>query len=102
MSDLYKIVFELVKQVPSGWVTTYGDIAMWTGNPRRSRIIGAAMARCSDEAVPCHRVVKKDGTLPSSFGLGGSQWQRFLLESEGVVFLPDGRVDMSQHLWILK
>ncbi len=100
MSDLYKQVYTLVKQVPSGMVTTYGSIAFATGNPRRSRIIGAAMMKCNDDSVPCHRVVKKDGSLSDVFGIGGSGYQRFLLESEGVTFLSDGRVDLSKHLWI--
>ncbi|MBQ7903503.1 MAG: MGMT family protein [Oscillospiraceae bacterium] len=101
MSGLYKSIFEMVKAVPEGMVTTYGQLAAKSGNPRRSRIIGGAMARCNDSSVPCHRVVRKDGSLPSSFGIGGREYQRFLLENEGVTFLADGRVDMGKHLWTL-
>ncbi len=100
MSDFHKNIYEMVKSVPAGMVTTYGQLAAKSGNPRRSRVIGGAMARCNDNTVPCHRVIKKDGSLPSSFGIGGKEHQRFLLESEGVIFLPDGRVDLSKHRWI--
>ena len=100
MSELYKTVYELVKQIPEGMVTTYGILAMRTGNPKRSRIIGTAMQKCNDRTVPCHRVIRKDGSLSKVFGIGGSDYQKFLLESEGVTFLPDGKVDLSKHLWI--
>ena len=98
MSDFYKNIYEMVKTVPSGMVTTYGQLAAKSGNPRRSRVIGGAMARCNDGSVPCHRVIRKDGSLPASFGIGGREYQRFLLESEGVAFLADGRVDMAKHM----
>ena len=52
MSELYKTVYELVKQIPEGMVTTYGVLAMRTGNPKRSRIIGTAMQKCRDNTVP--------------------------------------------------
>lgn len=99
MSDFYHCIFELVKQIPVGMVTTYGTIALKTGNPRRSRVIGNAMAHCNDKNVPCHRVVIKDGKLPKNFGVGGNAYQRFLLEQEGVSFLNDGRVDMKKHFF---
>ncbi len=101
MSDLYEYIYFLVNQVPAGKVTTYGDIAIATGNPRRSRIVGSAMQKCKDNSVPCHRVIKKDGSLPGNFGISGNSYQRFLLESEGVEFLPDGKVNLSKHLWII-
>lgn len=93
---LYKEIYEIVKNIPCGKVLTYGDIALMTGNPRRSRIVGQAMSKCGDLTVPCHRVVHKDGSLSQTFGIGGSSYQRFLLESEGVKFLSDGRVDLSK------
>ncbi len=100
MSELYKQIYDLVKQVPVGMVTTYGELALATGNPRRSRIIGTAMMKCNDSSVPCHRVIRKDGSLAKSFGIGGSSYQRFLLESENITFLEDGKVDLSKHLYI--
>ena len=102
MKELYRSFYEIAKSVPAGFVTTYGDIAAKSGNPRRSRIAGAAMACCDDDTVPCHRVVYKDGSLAQNFGIDGSRYQRFLLENEGVTFLADGRVDMSKHLWIFE
>lgn len=100
MSGLYKQIYNIVKQVPAGFVTTYGDVAAQTGNPRRSRIVGTAMAACNDNTVPCHRVIRKDGSIDGTFGLGGREYKKFLLENENITFLPDGSVDLSKHLWI--
>ena len=100
MSGLYKQIYSIVKQVPAGFVTTYGDVAAQTGNQRRSRIVGTAMAACNDNTVPCHRVIRKDGSIDGTFGLGGREYKKFLLENENITFLPDGRVDLSKHLWV--
>ena len=88
-------VLNIVSQIPSGRVTTYGIIATWAGWPSHSRMVGRTL-RYTPEAVslPCHRVVNKEGrTAP-----GGSR-QRVLLEEEGVAFRPNGHVDMQRHLW---
>ena len=56
-------------------------------------------ARGVKGGVPCHRVVFKDGRLAPGFAFGGPDAQHSLLESEGVGFLPDGRVDMNRYVW---
>lgn len=99
MSQLYRDIYELVKQVPKGKVTTYGILALKTGNIRRSRIIGTALKNCKDTSIPCHRVVRKDGSLSKVFGLGGSEYQKFLLINEGILFLDNGKIDLSNCLW---
>ncbi len=96
----YSEIYDIVKSIPKGMVSTYGLIAMATGNIRRSRVVGTAMSRCSDKSVPCHRVIRQDGSMSRVFGVGGSDYQRFLLEHEGVGFLEDGRVDMENYLYI--
>lgn len=93
--------YALVRQIPRGRVSTYGQIASMLREPRKSRFVGFAMHGSPGVAggVPCHRVVFKDGTLAPGFAFGGPDAQRGLLESEGVGFLEDGRVDMANHLW---
>lgn len=65
---------------------------------------GASASRCtaapSPGGIPCHRVVFKDGGLCGGLAFGGEGIQRALLEEEGVVFLPDGRVDMARCGWL--
>lgn len=91
-------VYGLVAQVPEGKVVTYGLLALMAGSPRASRIVGAAMAR-APEGLPCHRVIYSDGRMCCFDAFGGADIQREMLRREGVVFLPDGRVDLKKCLW---
>ena len=97
----FERTYELVRQIPRGRVASYGQIAAMLGQPRKARFVGFAMHASPGQAagVPCHRVVFKDGSLAAGYAFGGPSVQRQLLEEEGVVFLPDGRVDMSTCRW---
>lgn len=92
-------LYALARAIPPGKVASYGQLALMLGRPRGARIAGWAMARCPDRAVPCHRVVKKDGGLAPEDAFGIPGLQRQLLLDEGVPFLPDGRVDMAACRW---
>ena len=93
-----KRVYRLVSRIPPGRVATYGQLAWLAGSPRSARIVGAAMAR-APYGLPCHRVLYRDGGLCCGQAFGGKEAQRRLLETEGVPFLPDGRVDLAACLW---
>lgn len=108
-------VFEAVKKIPKGKVTTYGEIATKLGNPRLSRQVGWALHANKSADVPCHRVVDRTGRLAPNFG-GPSLWsfgrrafssrgrpasgwdgakeQRRRLEAEGVKFTDEMHVDL--------
>ena len=93
----FELIYEQVKKIPRGKVATYGQIALLAGNYRWSQVVGYALHVNPDpENIPCHRVVKKDGSLSVAFLFGGIDRQRALLSNEGVVFLEDGRVDMEK------
>ena len=92
-------LYALVKAIPPGRVASCGQLALMLGHPRGARITGWAMARCQDPSIPCHRVVKGDGTLAPEDAFGIPGLQRQLLQAEGVSFLPDGRVDMAACRW---
>ena len=82
-------VWEIVRRVPYGETTTYGEIARALGEPRMAREVGAAVGRNPlSIVVPCHRVVGKDGRLTGY--AGGLERKRFLLELEGIA-LPAER-----------
>ena len=89
-------VLEIVRQIPTGRVTTYGLIATLAGWPSHARMVGRTLRYAPEaEALPCHRVVNAAGrTAP------GWMRQRTLLEEEGVTFRPNGHVDMERHLWV--
>lgn len=88
-------VLNIVSQVPRGKVTTYGHIAALAGWPSHARMVGRTLRYTPGAAeLPCHRVVNKEGrTAP------GWEQHRALLEAEGILFKPNGHVDMSRFLW---
>lgn len=80
-SDFELGVWEALRQIPSGRTTTYGEIAAKLGVPRQAREVGeACAANMLAVVVPCHRVVKKDGSI------SGYRWgvrrKRALIERE--------------------
>ncbi len=80
-------VWQLVAQVPQGRVTTYGAIAKALGNPAAARPVGQILKRNPfPEKVPCHRVVRSDGSLGGYQGNRPDKIRRkvLLLRSEGV------------------
>ena len=76
-------VLEVVKKIPKGEVLSYKEVARKAGNPKASRAVGNIMAENKDKNVPCHRVIRSDGTLGAYNGLQGKS-KRALLFSEGV------------------
>ena len=91
----FQSVYELVARVPRGRVISYGGIARLLGRPRAARVVGWAM-RCCPEEIPWQRVVKADGTVAGGLFC---EMRRAMLKDEGVLFLPDGRVDMARCAW---
>jgi methylated-DNA-protein-cysteine methyltransferase related protein len=84
LTPLAKQVLERIRQVPSGFVTTYGDLC-----PEAPRFAGSVLAACDDPYIPWQRIVRADGSLAKG------DRQRRLLEAEGVPF-RGRRVDMRQ------
>lgn len=99
MGAVFARFYDIVRQIPSGKVATYGQIARLTGMPRCARTVGYAMAGCTDPSVPCHRVVDRFGDTKACFDTFAPGTQRALLEAEGVTFRLDGTVDLAQCLW---
>jgi len=76
-------VYELLRKIPEGKVTTYGDLAKALGNPSASRIIGRILGQNPNPIhVPCHRVVMSDGKLGGY--ANGTAKKKGLLEKEGL------------------
>jgi methylated-DNA-[protein]-cysteine S-methyltransferase len=92
-TDFEARVYEVVRKIPRGKVSTYKAIARALGDERKARAVGRALARNPEPIkVPCHRVVRSDLTL-GGYSLGLERKRR-LLEEEGVV-IRKGRVDAS-------
>ena len=90
-------VYALVRQVPHGFVTTYGDLARAMGTRDARRIGHALHANPDDSLTPCHRVVARDGRLAPHYAFGGSLEQHARLQAEGVTFVDDTHVDLARH-----
>ena len=97
--SVFAAFYAVVRQIPPGKAATYGQIARLAGMPRCARTVGYAMAACRDPSVPCHRVVDRFGGTKAAFDTHAPGTQRALLEAEGVVFRPDGTVDLEQCQW---
>jgi methylated-DNA-protein-cysteine methyltransferase-like protein len=96
VNEFHSKVYDIVAAIPEGRVLTYGQIALLLGEPKRARHVGRALSVAPmDRALPCHRVVNARGELsaPEIFGVGV---QRAKLESEGIPFREDGRIDMKR------
>lgn len=100
-SGVFEAVYEYLRRVPKGKVTTYGAIARAIGLPRGARIVGYALHVNPDpEHIPCYKVVNRFGGLAPSFAFGGIEVQQLLLESEGIEVV-NGSVDLDKYGYFL-
>ena len=96
--NTFEKIYEVVKNIPKGNVATYGQVASLAGNPRWARVVGYALhVNPEPGIIPCHRVVNRKGEVAPGFAFGGEDIQRQLLEAEGIVFKPDGKLDLEKY-----
>ena len=82
-SDFRHEIYHQLMRVPFGRTVSYKTLATLAGRPKASRAVGSAMAANDFVIViPCHRVVKSDGTLGNYSGGNGTETKRRLLEHE--------------------
>jgi methylated-DNA-protein-cysteine methyltransferase related protein len=95
----YDDVYEIVRRIPLGTVSTYGRIAAMTGSPRGARGVGYALHALGPSearAVPWWRVINAAGRISNAYN---AELQRGLLEAEGIVFDERGYVNLARFLW---
>ena len=97
--NFFDQVYALVRQVPEGSVTTYGELAAALGTKDARRIGHALHANPSGDLTPCHRVVAKDGRLAPGYAFGGSIEQYAKLQAEGITFIDKEHVNLAKHLF---
>src|SRR5690554_8162549 len=96
-SDFFQKVYEVVKQIPYGKITTYGAIARKIDASRSARMVGYALNSVpADEEIPAHRVVNRKGVLTGKHHFQGTNLMQQLLESEGVK-IKDNTVQRSEE-----
>ena len=91
-------VFEKVRKIPRGKVSTYGSIAEMLGKRRWARQVGWSLHQNIDPKTPCHRVVDRNGRLAPNFAFDGVAEQRRRLEVENVKFRDKMHVDLKSCL----
>ena len=94
---LFPRVYDIVRQVPRGKVTTYGDVAQLVGQGCDARVVGYAMAVCPDD-VPWQRVINAQGKISPRSGDGPAK-QQMRLEAEGIEFDARGKIDLKRFRW---
>lgn len=94
-------VYEVVKMIPFGRVTSYGAIARFLGSGGSSRMVGWAMNASHNqlEEIPAHRVVNRNGLLTGKHHFGSPDMMKQLLESEGIIVENDKILDFNRKFW---
>jgi len=99
-SDNYTLIFNIVKQIPKGKVTTYGIIAKLIGSGFSARVVGYAMNKASlYDDIPAHRVVNRNGLLTGRHHFNPPSLMQNLLEQEGVKIKDNQIVNFQEFLW---
>ena len=99
--DFFEMVYQVVRLIPKGRVTSYGAIAKYLGAAGSSRLVGYAMngAGHKKPKVPAHRVVNRNGELTGKFHFANPYQMQELLEKEKIKVKSDKIIDFQKHFW---
>ena len=97
---VFERIYEQVKRIPKGKVATYGQIALYAGNPRWARVVGYALHVNPDpDSIPCYRVVNREGRVSKAFAFGGENMQVLMLRADGIDVSDEEIVDIDKYIW---
>lgn len=94
-------VYDVVRQIPKGRVTSYGAIAAYLGTKLSARMVGWAMnaAHTTKPKVPAQRVVNRNGMLTGKYHFGTPTLMEELLKKDGIVVKNDTIQNFKAHFW---
>ena len=100
-SDFFRDVYDVVRLIPEGKVTSYGAIAKYLGSAKSSRMVGWAMnaSHNAKPKVPAQRVVNRNGLLTGKFHFKTPTTMQELLEKEGITVKNDKVVNYKDIFW---
>ena len=100
-ADFFSRVYDVVRLIPPGRVTSYGAIARFLGSGRSARMVGWAMNACHNvhPPVPAHRVVNRNGQLSGKMHFGHPDQMERLLKKEKIKVSDDTIVNFQQVFW---
>ena len=100
MTGSYARIYAVVRKIPRGKVSTYGQVATLAKLPGHARQVGYAMhALHAGTSVPWQRVINAKGEISRRKRSGGELTQRLLLEREGISFDSRGRINLRRFGW---
>ena len=99
--SIYDAIYDVVRSVPKGRVTSYGAVAAAIGAASGARVVGYAMNMCAGvkPKVPAHRVVNRNGMLTGKHHFNPPEQMQKLLEKEGIKIKDDKVVDFNKLYW---
>lgn len=98
--SFFENVYEVVRLIPFGRVTSYGAIARYLGANGSARMVGWAMNQSHQYPdVPAHRVVNRQGLLSGKHHFGAPDTMQKLLEAEGLQVVNDQVEQFEKHFW---
>ena len=98
--DFFEQVYDIVKEIPFGRVTSYGAIAQALGTKKSSRMVGWAMNACHNRPeIPAHRVVNRNGLLTGKMHFSTPTEMEERLLSEGIIIREDKIKDFQNIFW---
>ena len=97
----FEKVYDVVRKIPRGKVTSYGAIARYIGSAGSSRMVGWALntSHAQIPPVPAQRVVNRKGMLTGKHHFGSETMMQQLLENEGLIIINDQVMDFEKHFW---
>ncbi|MUU78616.1 MGMT family protein [Winogradskyella endarachnes] len=98
-SGFFEKVYDVVRQIPYGRVTSYGAIAKYLGAAKSARIVGYAMNGSHGKNVPAHRVVNRKGLLTGKHHFEGTNLMQQLLENEGIEVIENQIQNFEALYW---
>ncbi len=100
-NSFFEDVFEVVRLIPKGKISTYGAIAEYLGTKGAARMVGWALNQCNDtgkENIPAHRVVNRKGLLTGKIHFRGKSMGG-LLRADGIQISNNQIMDFENLLW---
>ena len=99
--DFFDAVYQVVRLIPKGRVTSYGAIANYLGTKSGARMVGWAMnaSHHQKEGVPAHRVVNRKGMLSGKHHFPADYPMQLSLEQEGLSVVDDNIIDFEHYFW---
>ncbi len=100
-THFFERVYEIVRLIPPGRITSYGAIARYLGTGRSARMVGWALnaSHAAHPYVPAHRVVNRNGMLTGKHHFGTPSLMQQLLENEGIMVENDRIINFSEKFW---